>query len=320
MSYSARTIAEAVRRWQHDALPHVSALSRELGIDFNLSNRNWDEDGREPGLFHKNGERDTVAFIPYGTDRIKREIGDIRPVGNPETKLAVVDTAGPNDFDTVESLSWERGTSLDIQESTSETYGWSVTVTAGFEVGGDAAGGKVIGGLELGTSGEYSKERVRGSGESWGVTHTTQVDLPKGQIAKLMQTVRVGPVEIDVEDRIVLKLGWRVADWRKPNNDLLKDHAGFAAKGRSKSRWHWDCPDTQDFRLAMDGANPRYPRIPRGYGGRGNVRSHVEWLMNEGNRTIVVKSKAHAEQGVFGDARVVRLGLDGRVLSEEIAG
>ena len=41
------------------------------------------------------------------------------------------------------------------------THGWSVTITQGYEIGGDAAGGKYIGGIELGAT-ESIPRRPRG--------------------------------------------------------------------------------------------------------------------------------------------------------------
>ena len=164
--YEGRTIAEAGRQWQNDAKWRVEQIARYLGIDMALGNRNWYEDGGVPGLFHKKNERDKIAFYPLKTAKIRRVMGDARPVGEQKNVLAVVDDAGPNDFPTVETLGWARSTSLELSDVNSMTHGWSITVSTGFEVGGDAQGGKVIGGLELGAYGEYSKERAESKAES----------------------------------------------------------------------------------------------------------------------------------------------------------
>ena len=125
-------------------------------------------------------------------------------------------------------------------------------LTAGFEIGGDAQGGKVIGGLEIGAHGEYGKERAENKSEGIGAQHTTQVELAEGEMARILQTVRTGEVEIDVTDYIVLELGWRIKDWMKTNNDLLKDHAGYV-KDHTKSRWHWECTDAFDLTTMGEG-------------------------------------------------------------------
>ena len=61
--------------WQHDALPHVAAIARRLGVDIEEWNRNWIEDGRVPGYYRKRDSRDVIAFIPYATAKIRRIIG-----------------------------------------------------------------------------------------------------------------------------------------------------------------------------------------------------------------------------------------------------
>ena len=214
--YEGRTIAEAGRQWQNDAKWRVEQIARYLGVDMDLGNRNWQEDGGTPGLFHKRKSRDIIAFAPLKTAKIRRIMGEARPIGEQKNVLAVVDDAGPNDFPTVETLGWARSTSLELSDVNSMTHGWSITVSTGFEVGGDAQGGKVIGGLELGAHGEYSKERAENKAESVEATHTTQVELVAGEVARILQTVRTGEVEIDVTDYIVLDLGWRIKDWKVP--------------------------------------------------------------------------------------------------------
>ena len=233
------------------------------------------------------------------------------PWANRSNLLAIVDDAGPNDFPTVETLGWSRSTSLELSDVTSMTHGWSVTVSAGFEVGGDAQGGKVMGGLEIGAYGEYSKERAESKAESVEATHTTQVELAAGEVARILQTVRTGEVEIDVTDYIVLELGWRIKDWKVPNNDLLKDHAGYV-KDHTKSRWHWDCPDAMDLITMAEGSNPRYPGLRgRNLMATREIGDDLAWLLNEDNRTIVVRSKALFKQGIWGNAQVQRIDVDG---------
>ena len=304
--YEARTIEAAARKWQLTALWNIAHIARALGIDFNVPNTNWTEDARTAGLWHKSNERDTVQFIPAGTDRIIRKIGDARPTGELETKLAVVNTYGPNDYPSNPCPAWNLGESLNIEDSTSMVHGWSVTLTQGLEIGGEAAGVKSVSGLELGTHGEYSKGRVEGKDASIDAGSSLPFELPPGEIARAIQTVRVGPVEIDVEDKVVLRIGFKVADWRKPNNDLLKNHVGFAAKGRSKSRWHWDVPDTEDLRSLFEYENRRYPNVKRG--SLEKVRWRAEWLLDEANRTIRIPSVVKAERGIWGEGKVERIG------------
>ena len=47
------------------------------------------------------------------------------------------------------------------------------------------------------------------------------------------------------------------------------------------------------------------------------IGDDLAWLLNEDNRTIVVRSKALFKQGVWGNAKVQRLGDDGQVYEEE---
>ena len=318
--YEGRTLAEAGRKWQNDAKFRVEQIARYLGVDMDLSNRAWYEDGGTPGHFFKRKSRDQIAFVPLKTQKIRRVMGEARPVGEQKNELAVVDDAGPNAFDTVETLGWTRSQSLELSDVNSMTHGWSVTVSAGFEIGGDAQGGKVIGGLEIGAHGEYSKETAETKSTSVEASHTTTVELKAGEMARLIQTVRTGEIEIDVTDYIVLELGWRIRDWKTPNNALLKDHSGFGGKERSKSRWHWDCTDTFDLQTMGEGHSPRYPGLRgRNLHATREIGDDLRWLLNEGNRTIVVRSKALFKQGVWGNAKVQRLDASGEVADERDA-
>ena len=316
--YTGRTVEEAVRKWQEDAKWRVEQISRGLGVDMDLQNRRWYEDGGQVGLFKKTSSRDTIEFKPYKTVRIRRKLGDLRPVGELKNELAVADESGPSDFDTVETLEWAVGTNRSIVDTDSMTHGWSVTVTQGYEIGGDAAGGKYVGGIELGAHGDYSKETAKGLESSVGATKSTQVELPAGQIARIVQTVQSGEVEVDVEDFIVLELGWRVRDWKHTNNQLLKDHVGFGGKERSKSRWHWDCLDAYDLLTLGEGTNPRYP------GSRGqrlidrkDIGDDIAWLLDENRRTVYVKTTAKFKQGIMGKGRVQRVHPDGTTEEED---
>ena len=88
--YTGRSVPEAVRKWQQDAKWRVEQISRGLGIDMELSNRNWYEVGDQAGLFRKTKSRDTIEFQPYKTIKIDRKLGSIRPVGKLENELAIV--------------------------------------------------------------------------------------------------------------------------------------------------------------------------------------------------------------------------------------
>ena len=314
--YEGRTIAEAGRQWQNDAKWRVEQIAQYLGIGMDLGNRRWREDGGTPGLFHKQDERDTIAFAPLKTAKIRRLMGDVRPVGDQKNVLAVVDEAGPNDFPTVETLGWSRSTSMELTDVNSMTHGWSVTVSAGFEIGGDAQGGKVIGGLEIGSHGEYSKERADSKSESVEATHTTQVELAAGEVARILQAVRTGEVEIDVTDYIVLDLSWRVKDWKNRNNGLLDNHAGYV-RDHTKSRWHWECTDAFDLATMGEGDNPRYPGLRgRNLMATREIGDDLSWLLSEDNRTIVVRSKALFKKGIWSNAKVQRIDISGTVLEE----
>ena len=49
------------------------------------------------------------------------------------------------------------------------------------------------------------------------------------------------------------------------------------------------------------------------------IKRHAAWLMKEDNRTIKVTSKAIFKQGIWGNAKVQRLGVDGKLYEEEDA-
>ena len=51
--YEGRTIEEAGRKWQNDAKWRVEQIARYLGIDMDINNRRWHEDGGTIGLFYK---------------------------------------------------------------------------------------------------------------------------------------------------------------------------------------------------------------------------------------------------------------------------
>ena len=317
--YTGRTVTEAMRKWQKDAIPHLSAVARAMGVDFELDNTRWKEDGDQAGRWRKTDSRDTIRFIDPATDRIMREIGNAVPVGEPEPKLVVVQNAGPNDYDAEVELSWNYGTSLSIQDSTSQTHGWSVTLTQGLEIGGESSGVKYIAGLALGSSGEYSKGRVEDNQTELGTGGSQKIQLPKGEIARLIQTVSITPVEIEVVDRAVIRLGWLIGDWKHYSNGNLEGHVGYRRMGHH-TRWLWDCPDTDDFRTMMHGDNPRYPKSQGWSPYRwGNISPHYEWLMEEANRTMRVESVVKADQGVWGDAKIQKLDLEGNIVGEHAA-
>ena len=326
MVYEARTIPEAVRKWQRDALTHISVLSLELGIPFERGNARWIESNNTVGSYGR-GDRDRVEFKPYRAAKIKRTLGDARPRGTMTNELAIVDNVGPHDFDSEETLSWSRQTSRELSEVESATHGWSATVSLGFEAGTET--NKVVGGIELGAFGEYSKERVEAKATSIEAGHSTKINLTAGEMARIIQTVRSGEVEIDVEDLIVLELGWRVADWKRTFKPYLHSHAGYAMArnsrgGGTRSRWHWDCLDADDLRTAFVGTNPRYPALTHpghGWGAPfadwGGVRDSYRWLMDESHRTVRVKSKAIFKQGIWSDARAQRLNAAGEVIEDK---
>ena len=79
--YEGRTIEEAGRKWQNDAKWRVEQIARYLGIDMDLNNRRWYESGGTVGLFYKHSSRDTISFVPLQTAKIRRDMGDARPVG-----------------------------------------------------------------------------------------------------------------------------------------------------------------------------------------------------------------------------------------------
>lgn len=314
--YEGRTMDEAVRKWQKDALPHVEELSRIMGITLDTK-KEWIETGHTKGMYYRKGERDKIKFIPGKTEKVRRTIGEIAPAGERKQELALVDDVGPNDFDSQESLSWTRGKSLELSKAESETLGWSVTVTQGIEIGGEAAGVKYIAGLEIGSSGDYTKEKAEAKQDSWDATHTTTIELPKGNIARLVQLVETGPVAVEIEDFITLSLGWKVLDYKHRTNDYLKGHE--VKNSSTRTRCHWDCVDTYDLLSMMEGINPRYPNISPKHSLPYKAKKHFNWLLNEKNRVIHVKSKATFNQGIWGNAKVQLLGVDGELYDESNA-
>ena len=69
-----------------------------------------------------------------------------------------------------------------------------------------------------------------------------------------------------------------------------------------------------------EGVNPRYPGIRgRNLHATREIGDDLRWLLNEANRTIVVRSKASFKQGVWGNAKVQRLDTDGGVADERDA-
>ena len=314
MTYTGRTTVEAVRKWQRDAIPHVAAIARAFGVGFELGNKDWYEDGDRSGEWHKHHSRDLIRFIEPATDRIIRKIGDAVPVGAPEPKLVVVQTHGPYPYDSDVALTWNYGTSLSIQDSTSQTHGWSVTLTQGLEVGGEATGGKYIAGLELGSHGEYSKGKVEDRKSDIGTGGSQSIRLPAGEVVRMLQTISITPVEIEVTDRAIIRLGWKIADWKERKNHNLSGHVGTSRRS-NKTRWHWDCLNTDDFRTMMHGDNPRYPKS-QGWSPYqwDSVAPHYEWLMDEANRTMLVESVVKADQGVWGEGGGQRLDSSGQII------
>ena len=61
-----------------------------------------------------------------------------------------------------------------------------------------------------------------------------------------------------------------------------------------------------------EGGNPRYPGLRgRNLMATREIGDDLEWLLNEANRTIVVRSKALFKQGIWGNAKVQRIDADG---------
>ena len=322
--YEARTLIEATRKWWHDALPHISVLARELGIDFALDHKDWLESGHSKGLFYKHGQRDLVQFIEPTTMKIVRIMGDPIPKGEQKNELAVVADCGPNDYDSQETLTWSRQTTRELSHTESKVHGWSVTITEGIEAGGEAAQFKKKFEMSQSAHGEYSDAKAETESTTNQASHSTQIELPKGEMARILQTVRTGEIEVPFTDYITLQLGWKVADYKKRirgKGHMLDHHSGFGsyAKNSSKQRWHWRCPDDDDFRTLFEGTNPRYPGLRNKTINDFSpaAKRAYEWLMNEDNRKIIVRSKAVFKQGVWGNAKVERLDADGDVISTE---
>ena len=300
--YQAKTIQEAGRKWWNDAIPDIAFIARYLGIPFSPRN-DWSESSYEVGRFNNRGERDLIAFKPLTTIKIKRSMSDPRPVGEQKNELALINCVDNSQgSSTIQAaLDWHKSEELALESVTSETHGWSTSVEIGFEAGNENA--KVFGSICLSASGEYSKSKAESKSSMIEGGGTIQVDVKPGEIARLVQTVRSGEVEVDVTDEIVLDLGWRIADWKKRTNGMLDGHSGYARKGSSRSRWHWECLSANDFRSMIEGSNPRYPNLNHKYL-RDKCWFEIDRLLHGARRTIVVKSKAKFKRGLWGDARV----------------
>ena len=302
MPYSAPTIQEAGRQCWQALIPDIAFISRYLGIPIDEKN-DWHESSSQVGYFNNHHERDTIEFHPLTTSKIKRTLGTIRPVGIQNKELALVQTIDNSNGESplTATLEWNKSEQLTIESVTSETHGWSICVTAGFEAGNENA--KFIGSLSLTASGEYSKSKAESKSSTIEGGGSIQVNVPPGKTTRLIQSVQSGEVEMDVTDEIILDLGFRVSDWKKRTNDQLNGHAGYARKGHSRSRWHWDCLSTDDFRTMMEGQNPRYPSLDAKYLNE-KCFFQINRLLDETKRTIIVKSKAKFKRGIWGDARV----------------
>ena len=79
--YEAKTIPEAIRQFELAALPHVSAIVKELGVPFDNS-KQWVESKSTDGQYYRNGERDRVHFKrPTGLVSARRVRGETVPEG-----------------------------------------------------------------------------------------------------------------------------------------------------------------------------------------------------------------------------------------------
>lgn len=302
MAYQSRTLAESGRLWWHDMLYDISFIAGYLGIPFEQSNKQWIESSHTPGDFYKKHSRDGIVFKPLIAEKIKRSIGDPKPVGTQKNELCLADVIdNSNGTSPIHaSLNWSKRDSMTLENVTSETHGWSACVSIGFEAGTDNA--KVIGSLSLTASGEYSKSKAESKTTEIEGGGSIEVDVDQGKIAKLIQTVRSGECEVDVVDEIVLGLGWRVRDYKKRNNKMLEGHAGYARKGHNE-RWHWDCIDSNDFRTMIEGTNPRYPNVDSKIL-NDKCYYQINRLLDEKRRTIIVKSKAIFKRGLWGNAKI----------------
>ena len=305
--YEAKTIPEAIRQFELAALPHVSALVKELGVPFDNS-KQWTESKSTDGQYYRNGERDRVHFKrPTGLVSARRVRGETVPKGERTTELMTV-----NEYESYGTAyevqgGYTRKRGRVVADQHSSTLGWSVT--AGIE--GQAGGGESSGGsylkisLSTTVSGEQSDTHSEQDSVEFEEPATYNMTVPADKGLRVVQTVESGESSQKVTDYLELDLSFRIVDWKHlGKGSPLGGNADYTGYKSTKSRYVMGVDSIDDLRIILSGQSREYPRfLGEDWRGRPGIASHYGWLMAPGNRKIKIAGEVSYKDGLWGGVK-----------------
>ena len=254
---------------------------------------------------------DRSARLPAGYDRLVMvEMGDdetlrLLALGEPappdSRPATLVDVLEHND-DYVER-SYEVGETWEHVSTESEKKGWNVEATLSSEttIGNDSTPAKQVITASV-TSGRFGEKE---SGSSYGQTKSTlntttdHIEIPLGYRTKVEQTQRTGEIEFPVVHSFVMDLCFEVSGYKDRSSEGRfrdgPDH-NWSAK---KSKFILKVKSEEDFRRIMHGTERRYPHVDNILDRNRIVRQAYYALMDQGQRTSVIRKRERYKNGFF---------------------
>ena len=270
--YEAKTVPEAIRQFELAALPHVSAIVKELGVPFENS-KPWKESKSTDGQYYRNSERDRVHFVrPTGLVSVRRVRGETVPKGERTTELLTVNEYEPYGHEYEVHGGYTRKRGRVVADQSSSTLGWSVT--AGIEAqggGGESSGGSYVKvSLSTTISGEQSDTHSEQTSVEYEEPATYTMTVPSDQGLRVVQTVEAGESTQKVTDYLELDLAFAIVDWKKLlKGSPLYDNADWKKYKSTKSRYVMEVESIDDLRIILSGQSREYP----GFKGQGLAAS-----------------------------------------------
>ena len=218
---------------------------------------------------------------------------------------------------------YEVGSSSEHVKTIGSLFGWDFenSIESKTTIGNDTTPAKqeITIGVKWGLKGEKTKGSSDALGETTMNSTTDHVPLPLGYKTSLVQTQKTGTIEIPVTHNMIFDL---VFDVELYSGAVRTD---FHKRGSDNNRRTFsDSPDNDwthrakhsemralrvlsadDFRLTMKGKNRRYPRVPaNSFNTWRWIRDSYNWLIDEANRTGIVRVKDVYKNGFFDEGKL----------------
>ena len=181
--YEAKTIPEAIRQFELAALPHISAIVKVLGVQFDNSVP-WLESKSTEGQYYRNNQRDRVHFVrPTGLVSVRRKRGETVPKGERTTELLTVNEYESYGHEYEINGGYTRKRGRVVADEHSSTLGWSVTAGIEGQVGGGESSGGSYFKVSLSTSisGEEADKHSEQESTDWEEPATYTMTVPSDQ-------------------------------------------------------------------------------------------------------------------------------------------